>query len=114
MTLIEFAKGAPEEYSDLDFVTRLGASTDLDAIIGLSDTDLLNFFSVAQFLADHALLIQERRGMVGINVETGEPIIQIRAPHISTILTRAPNEEPDFSHLGALGLAKENGSEEPL
>ena len=102
MTLIEFAKSLPDDWSEEEFIAHLKRSLDLDAIKDMPGYEIDNLFDASQFLVDYLLLIREFKGQ--LVEQDGAPVIVYRGPFIQNILTKAEGSSSDFSQVKTFGV----------
>ena len=104
VTLVDFAKQLPEDFTEQQFVDLMNKVIDLKSVITMSERERSILFSAVQYLADFVLLAQEAMGEVEIS--DGQPVLTYDGPYIPSILQRPDDAEGDFAALENFGVGE--------
>jgi hypothetical protein len=104
VTLVEFAKQLPEDFTEQQFVDLMNTVIDLKSVITLSERERSILFSAVQYLADYVLLAQE--AMDEVEISDGQPVLTYDGPYIPSILQRPEEAEADFAALENFGVGE--------
>lgn len=104
MSLLDFAKNLPEDFTEQHFVDQMAQVIDLKAILTLTERERSVLFSALQYLSDFVLLAQEAMGEV--EIADGQPVLAYDGPYIPSILQRPDGAEADFAALENFGVGE--------
>lgn len=104
MTLSEFAKQLPENFTEQEFVDLMNQVIDLKSITDLPERERDALFDGVQCLVDFILLAREINGE--LQMAQGAPIIDYRGPFIPNALTRPDGAQTDRAALENFGVGE--------
>jgi hypothetical protein len=104
MTLSEFAKQLPAEFTEQEFVDLMNRVIDLKSIVDMPEAERDALFDGAQYLVDFILLVREVKGE--LNSPQGRPVVAYRGPFVPNALTRPDGVAVDPTALETLGVGE--------
>jgi len=102
MNLIDFAKQAPQDQSEQEFVDSLKSIVDLGAIADLSKAERDKLFDTVQYLSDLILFVREVKGE--LTMQHGAPMVEYAGPFVPNALTRPEGATLDLAILENFGV----------